>query len=168
MIPEAFREGWVDDFDEYYTLRAKALKNAHGPPPADKDIAQFKEAYADEGKGYTVEWPEANPIRRALVFWSDALYNKEQLRATVREIIPSHNEFDGVETIKLLTNLYPSAFFIPAREYSVAIYVVSTNGHPLKKPSKSELKKLKTDECYYFENGQLTERKTGTLRFWWC
>ena len=168
MIPEAFREGRIEDPDEYNRIRDGALTYAHTPPPTDADIAQFREAYADKNEAYIDTQAGANPIHRALIFWSDSLYTAKQLRAIVPDIIPSYNEFDGRETIKLLTRLYPNAWFIPAREYSVATYVVNKKNRPLKKPSADQQVRLKVDSCDYYPAAlDGSEMLTDVIRMWW-
>jgi hypothetical protein len=44
--------------------------------------------------------------------------------------------------------MYPEAYFLPSREYGVAIFVYPPNGTTaLKKPNKTEMGRLKADSC---------------------
>ena len=62
------------------------------------------------------------------------------------KVVPDYNEFDGVKTIQLLTAMYPEAFFLPGKEYGVAIFVYPPNDMTaLKKPNKIEMEQLKAD-----------------------
>jgi len=52
MIFEALRDCNLDNIDEYHAMRDEALTNVKAPPPSEYDIAQFKEAFADNGGEY--------------------------------------------------------------------------------------------------------------------
>ncbi len=166
MIPDIFREG-VDDVRLYDLKRAKALRCAEWPPVSSADVNQFKEAYADLQEGYNFTNPEANPVQRALVFWSDSLYTGDELRTIVPDIISSYASFDGVDTVKTLTELYPDALFLPGREISVVIYAVSQFRSALRTPTTSERATLKVSECSFYEDGRRVLHETATLRLWW-
>ena len=138
----------IDNIDEYHAMRDEALTNARAPPPSEYDIAQFKEAFADNDGEYDYERPERNAKQHALIWYSDTLYTASALRVVVPEIVPSYNEFDGAKTIQLLTAMYPEAYFLPSREYGVAIFVYPPNSATtLKKPNKMEMERLKADSC---------------------
>ncbi len=166
MIPAVFREG-INNLRLYDDQRAKALQFVEWPPPAKADTSQFAEAYADLKDGYDFTRPDANPIRRSLVFWSDSLYSSGELRAIVPDIIPLYGKFDGIETVKMLTELYPQECFLPGRELSVVIYVVNVSEKPLKAPTESERKKLGVSEYSFYKNGRRVFREAATLRLWW-
>ncbi len=167
MIPEEYREGRVEDPDEYSSIRDAAITYAHVPPPTDADVAQFREAYADINSIADVS-SGTKPIQHALIFWSDSLYTAEQLRAIVPDIIPSYHNFDGTEATTFLTRRYRNAWFIPAREFSVTVYVVNTKDRPLKKPSEAERAQLKVDTCdFYPPSLDGSEVPTDILRLWW-
>jgi hypothetical protein len=62
------------------------------------------------------------------------------------KIVPHYKEFDAVETIQLLTDMYPEAYFLPGREYGVAIFVYPPSAMTaLRKPNKIEMERLKAD-----------------------
>jgi hypothetical protein len=132
----------IDIIDEYHAMRDEALTNVKAPPPSKYDIAQFKEAFADIDGEYDYE----NAQQRALIWYSDTLYSAPELRVIMPEVVPHYNEFDGVKTIQLLTAMYPEAYFLPSREYGVAIFVYPPNDTTtLKKPNKIEMERLKAD-----------------------
>jgi hypothetical protein len=138
----------IDNIDEYHAMRDEALTNVKAPPPSEYDIAQFKEAFADNDGEYDYDKPERNAKQHALIWYSDTLYSASELRVIMPKIVPSYNEFDGVKTIQLLTAMYPEAYFLPSREYGVAIFVYPPNGTTaLKKPNKIEMEQLKADSC---------------------
>jgi hypothetical protein len=129
-------------------MRDEALTNVKAPPPSEYDIAQFKEAFTDNDDEYDYDGPERNAKQRALIWYSDTLYSAWELRVIMPKVVPSYNEFDGVKTIQLLTGMYPEAYFLPSREYGVAIFVYPPNGTTaLKKPNKIEIEQLKADSC---------------------
>jgi hypothetical protein len=129
-------------------MRDEALANVRAPPPSEYDIAQFKEAFADNEGEYEYDGSERNAQQRALIWYSDTLYSVSELRVTMPEVVPNYKEFDGVKTIQLLTYMYPDAYFLPSREYGVAIFVYPPNGTTaLKKPNKIEMERLKADSC---------------------
>lgn len=168
MIPEEYREGRIEDPDKYNRIRDAALTYAHVPPPTEADIAQFREAFADINEAYGDARPEMTTMQHALIFWSDSLYTAQQLRTIVPDIIPLCNNFDGKETTTFLTRRYRNAWFIPAREFSVAIYVVNQHDRPLTKPSEAEQERLKVDRCdYYPTTMDGSEIPTDILRMWW-
>src|SRR5665647_1302101 len=121
MIYEPAREGYIEDLDQYHTARDKALANVRAPPPTLDDIAQLKEAYADESPSYNWNHPEQNAKQRALAFWSDSLYTGDQLREVMPSIVTSYNKF-STAIIEELVKLLPGALWLPAREHSVALY----------------------------------------------
>jgi hypothetical protein len=136
----------IDDIDEYHAMRDEALTNVKAPPPSEYDVAQFKEAFADNGREYDYDGPEPNAKQRALIWYSDTLYCASELRVIMPEVVPTYNEFGGVKTIQLLTGMYPEAYFLPSREYGVAIFVYPPNSTTaLKKPNKIEMERLKAD-----------------------
>jgi hypothetical protein len=137
MIYEPAREGYIDDLDEYHAARDKALANAGGPPASVSNIAQLKEAYADESPSYNWNHPEQNAVKRALAFWSDALYTGDQLREVMPSIVPSYNEF-STAIIEELVKLLPGALWLPAREHSVALY--QFGGRALTRTEQAALK----------------------------
>ncbi len=138
----------MDIIDEYHAMRDEALTNVKAPPPSEYDIAQFKEAFTDNDDEYDYDGPERNAKQRALIWYSDTLYSASELRVTMPKVVPSYNEFDGVKTLQLLTAMYPDAYFLPSREYGVAIFVYPPNGTTaLKKPNKIEMEQLKADSC---------------------
>ncbi len=168
MIPEEYREGRIEDPNEYNRMRDSALMYAHAPPPTDADIAQFREAYADINGAAVDTQPGTNPIQQALIFWSDSLYTAEQLRAIVPDIIPVYNNFDGKETTALLARRYRNAWFVPAREFGVTVYVVNTKDRPLKKLSEAEQAQLEVDSCdFYPASLDGSEVPTDIIRMWW-
>jgi len=140
----------IDNIDEYHAMRDEALMNVRAPPPSEYDIAQFKEAFTanDDEYDYDMPKPERNAKQRALIWYSDTLYSGSELRVIMPKVVPRYNEFDGVKTTQLLTIMYPEAYFLPSREYGVAIFVYPPNGTTaLKKPNKIEMERLKTDSC---------------------
>lgn len=167
MIVDKWREGFIDDIDEYDAVRDNALKSAHPPPPHSEDIRQLIEAYADSDSDYDFEHPEENHLKRALHFWSDTFCNAMFLRDIIQRAIIDYNEFDAVKTVELLTSIYPDAYFLAAREYSVAIYVFSQDGNILTKPTEAQEKALKVDEVFYYPIQRHNEVPTGIIRFWW-
>ncbi len=168
MIPEEYREGRIEDPDEYNRVRDVALTYAHVPPPTDADTAQLREAFADVNETGIETQPGTNSIERALIFWSDSLYTGKQLRAIVPDTIPAYNNFDGKETTTFLTRRYRNAWFIPAREFSVTVYVVNTKDHPLKKLSEAEQAQLKVESCDYYPTAfDGSEMPTDIIRMWW-
>jgi hypothetical protein len=129
-------------------MRDEALTNVKAPPPSEYDIAQFKEAFADNEEESDFGIHERNAKQRALIWYSDTLYNASDLRAIMPEVVPDHHEFDGIKTIQLLTAMYREAYFLPSREYGVAIFVYPPDGtKALKKPNKIEMERLKADSC---------------------
>lgn len=148
MIYKAGPDCNIDNVDEYHAMRDEALTNVKAPPPSEYDIAQFKEAFADNDGEYDYDRTERNAKQQALIWYSDTLYSASELRGIVPEIVPSYNEFDGVKTIQLLTTMYPQAYFLPSREYGVAIFVYPPSGTAaLKTPNKTEMERLKADSC---------------------
>jgi len=138
----------IDNIDEYHAMRDEALTNVKTPPPSEYDIAQFKEAFADNGGEYDYDGSERNAKKRALIWYSYTLYSASELCVIMPEVVPNYNEFDGVKTIQLLTDMYPEAYFLPSREYGVAIFVYPPNGTTaLKTPNKIEMERLKADSC---------------------
>src|SRR5665647_731024 len=138
----------IDNIDEYHVMRDEVLTNVKAPPPSEYDIAQFKEAFAgnDDESHYDIQ--ERNVKQRALIWYSDTLYSASDLRVIMPEVVPSYNEFDGVNTIQLLTDMYPEAYFLPSKEYGVAIFVYPPDGaKALKKPNKTEIEQFKADSC---------------------
>ena len=138
----------IDNIDEQHAMRDEALTNVKAPPPSEYDIAQFKEAFADNEEDSDYDRQERNAKQRALIWYSDTLYSASELRVIMPEVVPDYNEFDGVKTTQLLTSMYPEAYFLPSREYSVAIFVYPPNSTTaLKKPNKMEMERLKADSC---------------------
>ncbi|MGZ8884623.1 MAG: hypothetical protein ACXW02_07330 [Halobacteriota archaeon] len=136
----------IDNIDEYHAMRDEALTNVKAPPPSEYDIAQFKEAFADDEGEYDYDGSERNAKQRALIWYSDTLYSASELSVIMPKVVPHYKEFDGVKTIQLLTGMYPEAYFLPSREYGVAIFVYPPNGTTaLKKPNKIEMERLKAD-----------------------
>ena len=143
MIFEQGRDCNIDDIDEYHAMRDEALTNVKAPPPSEYDIAQFKEAFADIDNEY-----DYGNAKQPIIWYSDALYTASELRFIMPEVLPNYHAFDGVKTIQLLTAMYPEAYFLPSREYGVAIFVYPPNGTTaLKKPNKIEMERLKADSC---------------------
>ena len=66
MIVDKWREGFIDDIDEYDAVRDNALKSAHPPPPHSEDIRQLIEAYTDSDSDYDFEHPE--PFKACAAF----------------------------------------------------------------------------------------------------
>jgi hypothetical protein len=148
MIFEAGRDCNIDNIDEYHAMRDEALTNAKAPPPSEYDITQFKEAFGDNDGKYDYNKQERNAKQRDLIWYSDTLYSASELRVIMPEVVKHYNEFDGVKTIQLLTAMYPEAYFLPSREYGVAIFVYPPNGTiALKTPNKIEMERLKADSC---------------------
>ena len=58
MIYEAGRDCNIDTIAEYHAMRDEALTNVKAPPPSEYDIAQFKEAFADNDGEYDYDRPE--------------------------------------------------------------------------------------------------------------
>ena len=138
----------IDNIDEYHAMRDEAFTNVKAPPPSEYDIAQFKEAFADNDDEFDYDRPERNAKQRALIWYSDTLYSASELLVIMPEVVPDCNEFDGVKTIQLLTVMYPEAYFLPSREYGVAIFIYPPNGTTaLKTPNKIEIERLKADSC---------------------
>jgi hypothetical protein len=108
-------------------MRDEALTNVKAPPPSEYDIAQFKEAFADNEEDSDYDRQERNAKQRALIWYSDTFYSASELRVIMPKVVPDYNEFDGVKTIQLLTSMYPEAYFLPSREYGVAIFVYPPN-----------------------------------------
>jgi hypothetical protein len=164
MIYETAREGHID---EYHDVRRAALTSPRGPPPRAEDTKQLKEAYIDNDGSYDFDHLERNPIRRALCFWSDSLYTGNQLSIVMSTLVPSYNNFEAPETIEMLVDFFPEAFFCPAREYSVAIYVFSNNGASLNLPTEEEQARLKVDECSFYPPRTIEGITSGIIRLWW-
>ena len=138
----------IDNIDEYHAMRDEALTNVRAPPPSEYNITQLKEAFADIAGENDYDGPERNAKQLAFISYSDALYSASELRATMPEVVLNYNEFDGVETIQLLTAMYPESYFLPSREYGVAIFVYPPNDTTaLKKPNKIEMERLNADSC---------------------
>ena len=136
----------IDNIDEYHAMRDEALTNVKAPPPSEYDIAQFEEAFADNDGEYDYDGSERNAKQRALIWYSDTLYSASELSFIMPKVVPHYKEFDGVKTIQRLTGMYPEAYFLPSREYGVAIFVYPPNGTTaLKKPNKIEMERLKAD-----------------------
>jgi len=157
----------IDNLDEYHAMRDEALTNVKAPPPSEYDIAQFKEAFADnEGGEYDYDRSERNAKQRASIWYSDTLYSASELRVTMPKVVPNYNEFDGVKTIQLLTAMYPEAYFLPSREYGVAIFVYPPNGtKALKKPNKIEMERLKADS-YTIHVIQREDKLIHVIELW--
>jgi hypothetical protein len=138
----------IDNIDEQHAMRDEALTNVKAPPPGEYDIAQFKEAFADNEEDSDYDRQERNAKQRALIWYSDTPYSASELRFIMPKVVPDYNEFDGLETIRLLASMYPEAYFLPSREYGVAIFVYPPNSTTaLKKPNKMEMERLKADSC---------------------
>jgi len=101
----------IDNIDEYHAMRDEALANVRAPPPSEYDIAQFKEAFADNEGEYEYDGSERNAQQRALIWYSDTLYSVSELRVTMPEVVPNYKEFDGVKTIQLLTYISRRVLF---------------------------------------------------------
>jgi hypothetical protein len=138
----------IDNINEYHAIRDDALTNVKAPPPSEYDIAQFKEAFADNDGEYDYSKPERNAKQHVLIWYSDTLYSASDLQAIMPKIVPSYHEFDGVKTIQRLTAMYPEAYFLPSREYGIAIFVYPPDGTTaLKKPNKIDIDRLKAESC---------------------
>lgn len=136
----------IDNIDAYHAMRDEALTNVRAPPPSEYDIAQLKEAFANINGEYDHDGSERNATQRALIWYSDTLYSASELRVIMPKVVPNYKEFDGVTTIQLLTHMYPEAYFLPSREYGVAIFVYPpSDTMALKKPNKIEMERLKAD-----------------------
>jgi hypothetical protein len=136
----------IDNIDECHATRDEALTNVKAPPPSEYDIAQLKEVFADISGEYDYDGSERNAKQRDLIWYSDTLYSASELRVIMPKVVPNYKEFDGVKTVQLLTVMYPEAYFLPSREYGVAIFVYPRNGATaLKKPNKIEMERLKAD-----------------------
>ena len=136
----------IDHIDEYHAMRDEALTNVKAPPPSEYDIAQLKEAFADINREYDYDGSERNAKLPALIWYSDTLYSASELRGVMPKVVPNYKEFDAVKTIQLLTDMYPQAYFLPSREYGVAIFVYPpSDGTALRKPNKMDMERLKAD-----------------------
>ena len=168
MIFEQGRDCNIDNIDEYHAMRDEALTNVKAPPPSEYDKAEFKEAFANNDGEYDYDTPERNAKHRALIWYSDTLYSASDLRVIMPKIVPHYNEFDGVKTIQLLTDMYPEAYFLPSREYGVAIFVYPPEGTTaLKKPNKIEMERLKAYN-YTIHVIQLEDTLIHVIELWFA
>jgi hypothetical protein len=92
MIKDEWREGHIGNLDEYIAFKWEAIQTARlHTPPTKEDIDEFISAYSDSGDDYDHE-----KGGRALVFYSDALYDSDTL------IIPSSRRCAGMSTTPLI------------------------------------------------------------------
>jgi hypothetical protein len=146
MIFEAGLDCNIDNIDEFHAMRDEALTNVKAPPPSEYDLAEFKAAFADSDHESDYDIHDRNAKHPALIWYSDTLYSASDLRAMMPEVVPIYNEFDGVKTIQLLTDMYSEACFLPSREYGVALFIYPPDGmKALNKPTKTDMERLKAD-----------------------
>jgi len=153
----------IDIIDESHAMRDEALTNVRAPPPSEYDIAEFKEAFADIGNEY-----DYDNAKQPLIWYSDTLYTASELRFIMPEVLPNYHAFDGVKTIQLLTAMYPEAYFLPSREYGVAIFVYPPEGtKALKKPNEIEMERLKAYN-YTIHVIQLEDTLIHVIELWFA
>jgi hypothetical protein len=121
MIKDEWREGHIGNLDEYIAFKWEAIQTARlHTPPTKEDIDEFISAYSDSADDYDHE-----KGGRALVFYSDALYDSDTLYNTFVEALRGYeyNAFN-LDTIHKLVDIFgDDAIYQPCRELSVAIYI---------------------------------------------
>lgn len=80
-----------DNVDGHHAMRDEALTNVKAPPPSEYDIAQFKEAFADNEEDSDYDRQERNAKQRALIWYSDTLYSASELGVIMPKVIPDYN-----------------------------------------------------------------------------
>jgi hypothetical protein len=149
MILESAREGHVASMEEYQAVTSEGIKTDRlHSPPTEADMQELVGAYTEK--------------TRALLYWSDALFNGEQLKVGFKWALsadgfePTYNEF-GPDAIDALIEAFGVEIpvYQPSREFSVSIYV-HTDKHPY---SLKKLEKITKADEVSFEN--------DTFRFWW-